>query len=120
SAHRESHARNDDESGMEEWKEGRGRAGGTPGFSQGGPLCLIGVHVNAEPMRLEKSKTPLASPAQYAAHAPASARLLAQAGRPREPYTAHAAAARARRWARGTRERMTSTGILENLTRSQG
>src|SRR5436309_6066128 len=75
---------------MEEWKEGRGRAGGTPGFSQGGPLCLIGVRVNAEPMRLEKSKTPLASSARYAAHAPASARLLAQAGRPREPCTARA------------------------------
>src|SRR6267142_1864893 len=25
-----SHARNDDQSGMEEWKEGRGRAGGDP------------------------------------------------------------------------------------------
>src|SRR2546426_11081707 len=83
--------------GMEEWKEGRAEQERTPGFSQGGPLCLIGVRVNAEPMRLEKSKTPLASSARYAAHAPASARLLAQAGRRCEPRTARAAAARARR-----------------------
>src|SRR2546427_8470749 len=34
----ESQPRNDDQSGMEKWKEGRSRAGGTPGCSQGGPL----------------------------------------------------------------------------------
>src|SRR5438034_10227320 len=55
-----------------------------------GPFCRIGVRVNAEPMRLEKSETPVASSARYAAHAPASARLLAQTGRPREPRTARA------------------------------
>src|SRR2546426_12725618 len=84
---------------------------GPPDSHRVGPFCRIGVRVNAEPMRLEKSETPLASPARYAAHAPASARLLAQAGRPREPCTARAAAARARRGP-VVRERVISTGIL--------
>src|SRR5216117_2216765 len=67
------------------WRNGK-RVGaeeeGTPGASQVGPLCLIGVRVNAEPMRLEKSETPLASPARYAVPRSAAAQLLAQAGRP--------------------------------------
>src|SRR2546425_12912524 len=61
-----------------------------------GPFCLIGVRVNAEPMRLEKSKTPLASPAPYAAHAASSARLWAQAGGGREPLRSRRGAHRAR------------------------
>src|SRR3989449_6287074 len=76
-----------------EWRNGK-RAGaeqeGTPDPHRVGPFCHIGVRVNAEPMRLEKSKTPLASPAQYVADVPASARLLAQAGLRREPRTARA------------------------------
>src|SRR2546425_10525890 len=70
------------------WRNGK-RAGaeqeGPLDAHRVGPFCLIGVRVNAEPMRLEKSKTPLASPAPYAAHAAASARFWAQAAGRRGP-----------------------------------
>jgi hypothetical protein len=71
---------------MEELKEGRGRAGGDPWILTGWAPLPYRRSCERRAMRLEKSKTPLASQARYAARASAAARLLAQAGRPREPH----------------------------------